>query len=128
NISTVFVSHDSMDVIGYSDEILVLKEGRFIQKGKPDYIYKKPKNKYVAGITGEFFTLNLENNSHIYRPENLVIDSLGDLIFKVDYCVFKGPFYEIHGFIQDQVAILRHTNPFLQDTELKVSLESNFFD
>ena len=53
-IAVVLVSHDPEDILPWADDIVVLKEGRILQKGTAVTIYKKPSTEYTAGLLGNY--------------------------------------------------------------------------
>jgi len=52
-ITFVFVTHDQEEALTMSDRIAVVNEGKIQQVGKPEEIYERPKNKFVADFIGE---------------------------------------------------------------------------
>ena len=46
-------THDSADVLSFADEVIVLQEGKIIEKGIPKAIYNNPKSKYIASLFGD---------------------------------------------------------------------------
>jgi iron(III) transport system ATP-binding protein len=53
-MSIIVVSHDPMDLLSFSDEILILKDGKKIRMEPPEKIYFDPKNEYTAALFGEY--------------------------------------------------------------------------
>ncbi len=51
-ITTVFVTHDQEEAMSISDMIVVMKDGIFQQMGKPQDVYDKPVNLFVAKFLG----------------------------------------------------------------------------
>jgi ABC-type Fe3+/spermidine/putrescine transport system ATPase subunit len=51
-ITTIFVTHDQAEALALSTRIAVLSEGRLIQEGKPEEIYWRPCNRFVAEFVG----------------------------------------------------------------------------
>lgn len=51
-ITTVFVTHDQEEAMSISDEIVVMKDGRVQQSGKPQEVYDNPVNLFVAKFLG----------------------------------------------------------------------------
>lgn len=49
-ISIIFSTHDLQDALGFADKLLVIKDGKMIQFGTPESIYKNPINLYVAQL------------------------------------------------------------------------------
>ena len=53
-VTCVLVSHHPEDTLPWAHRILVLKKGVLVQQGKPEEVYYKPKNEYVARLFGEY--------------------------------------------------------------------------
>lgn len=69
-VSVVLVTHDAEDVFQLADELIVMHNGAFVQKGKPMDVYQNPQNAYVAELMGE---VNYLNDKTGIRPENIKI-------------------------------------------------------
>ncbi|GAB3064169.1 ABC transporter ATP-binding protein [Salinicoccus sesuvii] len=54
NITTIFVTHDQKEAMIMSDRIYVMNQGMIEQHGKPEDIYTRPKNKFVASFIGSY--------------------------------------------------------------------------
>src|SRR5690625_1648108 len=52
NLTIVFVTHDQEEALSISDRVMVLKDGMLQQLNKPEVIYQKPANKFVAHFIG----------------------------------------------------------------------------
>jgi|TARA_B100000795_G_C22801173_1_gene442009 ABC-type Fe3+/spermidine/putrescine transport system ATPase subunit len=101
NISLLFVTHDSKDALTFSDDIIILQNGKIIQEGKPKEIATKPTNEYAAKLIGltniisgkeisPFATFDVNKNKNYWVPFNCIsvietgalkpvkIDFLGD--------------------------------------------------
>ena len=53
-IGVMLVSHDPEDILPWADAIVVMKEGRILQKGTAESIYQKPSTEYTAGLLGNY--------------------------------------------------------------------------
>lgn len=53
NISLVISTHELQDIIAWTDQIIVLQNGRLIQNNSAEETYKNPYNPYVAKLFGE---------------------------------------------------------------------------
>jgi molybdate transport system ATP-binding protein/molybdate/tungstate transport system ATP-binding protein len=51
-ITIVHVTHSFEEVFSLGDSIAVMNEGKIIQIGKPDEVFKKPKSEFVANFVG----------------------------------------------------------------------------
>ena len=66
-ISSILVSHEPSDILSWADQLILLREGKIIQQGKPKELYQQPKDLYCAGMLGRFYLI----------PEKLAIDMGG---------------------------------------------------
>ena len=51
-ITTIYVTHDQEEAMVISDRVAVMKEGKIMQVGAPQEVYRKPKNLFVATFLG----------------------------------------------------------------------------
>ena len=124
----MLVSHDPQDTLSWADKILVMKDGKIVQQGKPEMIYKQPVNEYVGGLFGEYnlippgrfkpfsklpeFKRNIplaEKKSMFIRPENfkLVKKKNKALRGKVQKVIFLGNYCEIEVYISKNVITVK---------------------
>lgn len=52
-MTVIYVTHDQGEALTMSDEVVLLNLGQIEQSGKPDALYDKPRNKFVADFIGE---------------------------------------------------------------------------
>ncbi len=103
NISCITATHDSVEALAFSDNILMLKNGTEEMFGTPEFIYKNVSTEYQAGFFGEANLLqkNLfssENTSEkiVVFPHQLEIsDEKKKLKVTLKKTYFKGSFYLI---------------------------------
>lgn len=71
-VSTIIVTHDTRDALSMSDRLAVIEKGNLLQIGKPETIYSKPVNSYVAKFFGicNIFSGTDMDNSGLRLPEN----------------------------------------------------------
>ena len=60
-ITAVYVTHDRVEAMSLSDQVIVMKDGEIQQIGSPQQIYEDPESKFVAGFVGKaaFFPVEL---------------------------------------------------------------------
>jgi ABC-type Fe3+/spermidine/putrescine transport system ATPase subunit len=51
-ITTVYATHDQAEALALSTRIAVLSEGRIVQEGRPEEIYWRPRDRFVAEFVG----------------------------------------------------------------------------
>lgn len=107
HISCILVSHDGADVLSWANEIIVMKDGRIVQQGTPQQIYKQPINAYCAGLFGEYSILSKElalqfqmdnlEKSICIRPTGFSMHSTTHSIKAIVHAVFYyGTHYLLH--------------------------------
>jgi len=67
--STLMVTHDPDEAMFMSDRIAVMEEGRIVQFGTPDELYRAPASPFVLGMFGEVTRLEgTVRQGHIQTP------------------------------------------------------------
>jgi spermidine/putrescine transport system ATP-binding protein len=51
-ITFVYVTHDQEEALTMSDVIVVMRDGQVQQQGRPEALYQRPVNRFVAGFIG----------------------------------------------------------------------------
>jgi putative spermidine/putrescine transport system ATP-binding protein len=51
-ITFVFVTHDQGEALSMADRVAVFNEGRIMQVGAPEEIYRRPRTRFVADFVG----------------------------------------------------------------------------
>ena len=113
DITCVLVSHDPLDTLSWADELLVIKEGRVVQQGTPQEVYKQPVSEYVAGLFGKYSLLEAGNGKRLYvRPEQFKV---GKKAFpaamkgRVKAVSFWGGFFEIEILTESEGRLIART-------------------
>ncbi len=52
-ITFIYVTHDQEEALTMSDRIAVMNEGKVVQVGRPEDLYDRPSNRFVASFIGE---------------------------------------------------------------------------
>jgi multiple sugar transport system ATP-binding protein len=60
-VTVIMVSHDPADGLFLADKLLLIKDGKLLQHGKPNEIYNHPEHIYTAQILGNANVLNAED-------------------------------------------------------------------
>lgn len=73
-ITTIFVTHDRNEAFAMADEIIILKEGRLIEKASPEDVYNQPKDDFTLNFMGK---ANMVGVGFV-RPEKIREDDKGE--------------------------------------------------
>jgi putative spermidine/putrescine transport system ATP-binding protein len=82
-ITFVFVTHDQSEALSMADRIAVFNEGRIMQIGTPEEIYRRPKTRFVADFVGSSNVLPPHITTRLggpaewasLRPEDIRLDA-----------------------------------------------------
>ncbi|MES2647901.1 MAG: ABC transporter ATP-binding protein [Bacteroidota bacterium] len=126
-IDCIMVSHDAADVLSWADTILVLKEGKLIQKDNPKSIYSNPVNEYCAGLFGPYnllqealssnikalYNLKDDNRQMLLRPEHLSLAATGHeaLQGRVEKILYWGSYYTVEILNEQQLITVYACQP-----------------
>ena len=73
-VTTIYVTHDQVEAMTMSDRIAVMNEGRIQQVGRPEEVYEKPANVFVAGFIGSP-PMNFIEGSLVEDEGRLLLDT-----------------------------------------------------
>ncbi len=103
NITTLVATHDSMDVLSFADEVIVMKNGQIVESGQPNYIYNNPKDFYVASLFGDVNQIQIDGKIMLLFPHQLKVVDSSDLKVTVKNNFFKGSHYLVESDFDNQV-------------------------
>lgn len=91
NIACIVASHDKDDVLGFSDQIILLNNNQIEAYDTPEALYQNPKTPLIASFFGEF---NIINGIIVYASQLQIVEvSVLKTIVITSY--FKGNCYLI---------------------------------
>ena len=94
-ITTIFATHDSSDVLSFSDAVLVMKEGKIIEEGNPKEIYQNPISKYIASLFGDVNEIEIDGKIQFVYPNQLEVVEKSELKVEVVKSYFLGSHFLI---------------------------------
>ncbi len=79
NLTVIHVTHDHEEAISVGDRIFLLREGKLLEEGSPEELFRSPKNPFTAYFIGEsnFFIGHASNG--VIRIGNLELRSASKL-------------------------------------------------
>lgn len=124
-ITCIIATHDSTDALSFSDETIVMQNGKVLTKGNSKDLYENPTNKYVASLFGEVNELKLSqlialdgvDEALLLYPHQLKVVDNGMMQVVVKQCYFKGSHYLIKAAFERKAIFFEH------DSELELNQE-----
>jgi iron(III) transport system ATP-binding protein len=52
-VTTLYVTHDQIEALSLADKVCVMNEGSLLQIGKPEEVYKQPRDRFVSEFLGQ---------------------------------------------------------------------------
>ncbi|NMH24122.1 ABC transporter ATP-binding protein [Flavobacterium solisilvae] len=102
-ITTIIATHDSTDVLSFADEVLVMKNGKIIEKGSANYLYENPKDKYVASLFGDVNEIEIDGKSQLVYPHQLEIVEKSTVEVEVLQSFFRGNHFLVEAVFQNTI-------------------------
>ena len=130
NITCLVATHDSTDALSFSDETIILHDGKIIEKGISKDIYRNPVHQYTASLFGEVNQLKLsqftlvsgENENVLLYPHQLKIAEKGMLKVIVKQSYFRGSHYLIKAISDKKVIFFEHESILNVNDEVKLTI------
>lgn len=118
-ITSIVATHDTTDILSYTDTTIVLRNQRIIANAPTMQLYQNPKQHYVAALFGEVNVLPLsfftgkqpDSNQILLYPHDLysVAKSHGKVTIIASYP--KGHYYLIEANKEGQLVFFAHQTP-----------------
>ncbi len=127
----ILVSHEATDTLSWADKILVLKDGRLVQQGKPEDLYFRPGSEYTAALFGEYNLLpaaiakaitgkeDITDRKLFLRPEQLALAAEEEqgLTGVVESVRFWGSFYRVAVRAENTLLKVQLASPLVKPGE-----------
>ncbi|MEW7289600.1 ABC transporter ATP-binding protein [Aquimarina sp. 2304DJ70-9] len=115
NITSITATHDKTDVLSFTNETIVIKQGEIMTKEDTIKLYKNPSNYYVASLFGEvneiqisLFTNSNDDSTILIYPHELKVDAESKLKARVKNAYFKGSHYLIEAVFNNTIIFFEH--------------------
>lgn len=118
-ITCIVATHDKEDVLGYSDQMVVLHHSKVIAKETPKHLYKNPQTPLIASFFGEFNVL--ETYRIVYAHQLKVVEH-SDLKVLVIQSYFKGNHYLIEADYDGKKILFEHHESMPKSTTVFLSI------
>ncbi|MFV8440650.1 ABC transporter ATP-binding protein [Flavobacterium sp. LB2P44] len=130
-ITCIIATHDSTDALSFSDETIVLQNGKVVAKGNSKTLYQNPANKYIASLFGEVNELKLsqlialegeEDVALLLYPHQLKVVDNGMLQAVVKQCYFKGSHYLVKAAFERRAIFFEHDSELERNQEVTLMI------
>lgn len=117
-ITCIVATHDSTDVLSFADEVLVMKDGKIIEKGTPKHVFEKPVDVYVASLFGDVNEIEIDGKIHLIYPHQLKVAEESNMKVTVVNSYFRGNHYLIESKYNNQTIFFESEVDCIESSEL----------
>lgn len=132
-ITCIIATHDSTEALSFSDETMVLQNGKLIAKGNSRALYENPPSLYVASLFGEVNQLKKSNFIDLQEdeedaillayPHQLKVVENGKFKAIAKQSYFKGSHYLIKAAFERRAIFFEHNSELELNQEVVLMLE-----
>ena len=120
HITTLIATHESQEALGFSDKIMVIKEGKQCLIDTPERVYYT-QNEYIASLFDIVNKLNVQGEPRLYYPHQIRIVPQSSWQVQVEQCFFQGGYYLLRCKATQGTIYVKHTESV--EKEKKICLE-----
>ena len=129
-ITCIIATHDSTEALSFSDETIVLQNGKLIAKGNSRELYENPPSIYIASLFGEvnelkqshFTDLEDTDETLLLYPHQLKVVEDGKMKAVVKQCYFKGSHYLVKAAFERKAIFFEHDSELELNQEVTLSI------
>jgi ABC-type Fe3+/spermidine/putrescine transport system ATPase subunit len=129
-ITCIIATHDSTEALSFSDETIVLQNGKLMAKGSSRELYDNPPSYYVASLFGEvnelkqshFADLDGTDETLLLYPHQLKVVEEGKMKAIVKQCYFKGSHYLVKAAFERKAIFFEHNSELELNQEVTLSV------
>ncbi|POS01358.1 ABC-type Fe3+/spermidine/putrescine transport system ATPase subunit [Flavobacterium croceum DSM 17960] len=122
-ITTIIATHDSTDMLSFTDEVIVLKQGEIIVKDTPKKVYQNPINYYTASLFGDVNTIYVrEKPTYLYPNQFQIIDQ-SPIEAVVKNCYYRGKDYLLELLSDDVVLFVESQKEYALNSKVCIALK-----
>ena len=120
-VAMVIVSHDGQEILGVSDSICILKNGRLSRKKNRIEAYYNPSSKIDALFFGPINSIVLNGKRVLFRPDEYKQNSSGEISLSFVRAVFLGSIYYNYFYtLAKEELVLISINPLHNITAIDI--------
>lgn len=98
--SCIIVSHDPADLLSWADEIILLQNGRMVQRGAAAEIYKHPASEYAAALFGKYNVLHPALAKALSRFTDIEMNRINSFVRPEGFVLVADESTGVKGIIQ----------------------------
>lgn len=130
-ITCLMATHDPADVLSFSDQAIVMKDGKIAAFGNPKEIYESPGSKYIASLFGDVSEIRenfikKDGDSHksvFVYPNQLAVCEMSPLVATVKNLWYKGGGYLVEALYENGKIYFENPKPLAKGALVSLKLK-----
>jgi ABC-type Fe3+/spermidine/putrescine transport system ATPase subunit len=122
-ITTIVATHDSSDVLSFSDEVIVMQNGKIIASHLPKNLYQNPTNKYIASLFGDVNEIVIDGKILFVYPHQFKEVPKSQIKVVVTNVYYKGSHYLVEAQYNNQTLFFENTDALIVGDSLCLSFK-----
>lgn len=124
NITCIIATHDVNDSLSFTDEVLVMKEGKLITKGSTFEVYSEKLDKYVASLFDDVTEMVINGDKQLIYPHEFEIVEKSEIKVEITRSYFKGNHFLIEGIFDDKPVFFNSDHYIKSQTKVFIKKKS----
>ncbi len=116
NITSITATHDKTDILSFTNETIVIRQGEIVVKKPTQELYQNPQDYYIASLFGEVNQVALSSLGHdsqkniLVYPHEISIDQNSSTKVRVKNSYFNGSHYLVEAVLNQSIFFFTHTS------------------
>jgi ABC-type sulfate/molybdate transport systems ATPase subunit len=123
-ITTIVATHDSSDVLSFSDAVLVMQKGQIIASDSPENLFLNPKSKYIASLFGDVNEIEINGEKRYLYPHQLKVVSKSELSVTVYQSYYKGSHYLVEAVNNSEAVFFENPSAIPSGTTIYLKIKN----
>lgn len=121
-ITCIIATHDCNDALSFSDETIILRNGKIIAKNNPKILFEKPVNKYIGSLFGEINEIEIDGKVQLIYSHQLKISNKSEIKVVVKQNFYRGNYYLIEAVFENKTLFFDSNVEILINSEIFLSV------
>ncbi|MFC2610797.1 MAG: ATP-binding cassette domain-containing protein, partial [Capnocytophaga granulosa] len=122
-ITTLVATHESQESLGFSDRVMILREGKQLLIDTPERVYYS-QNEYVASLFDLVSKVQVAGQWRLYYPHQLRVVTQSPWQATVEGCYFQGAYYLLVCRTVEGRVYVKHTEKIEKEKKVCLKIES----
>ncbi|MEW7280516.1 ABC transporter ATP-binding protein [Aquimarina sp. 2201CG1-2-11] len=133
-ITSITATHDKTDILSFTDQTIVIRQGEILTQKNTIDLYQNPTNYYVASLFGEvnemalsLFTNSKKEGTVLIYPHEIKVDQNSDKKVRVKNAYFIGNDYLTEAVFENTIVFFNHNKALKAPEIVGITIAEEIF-